>query len=291
MITAGGTSALYADLGGARLQIHLDTTQPVELVELTLAFSSFARQYRKFLHRRMKAQEKPVSDDDVKLYISEIRTSSIIAELAGATELFGAMFSLMDYTNIFMDYAKHWRDTIDFFRGLGVPPAPITKADCDDISDLCGLVAKNEGGALQLKTLEYARESDEGPKTLLRLTFTQPECIEAQRGAIREKQRLEAAGHADYPAVIMRLYQTNIGKPKSEGRTGDRAIIDDILPGKDLPLYFASTADEQKMSMLDDPYGRLFVVDVNVRSVNGEPRAYTVMRVREMLAKKEDAEE
>lgn len=270
-------------LGPARLQLHLEISRPVELVELTLAFSSFARQYRKYLLRNMKQSRKDITDDDVKLYVTEIRSGSIVAEMAGATEMFGALMSVLDYAKLFVEYTKYWKETIDYFRGHGQPAAQYTKSDCDDVENLCRLVAENKGGRLNLDTIEYQRTDGDEPVRHLRMTFGQQECIEAQIGALREKQRLDAAGTADYPAVIMRWYQTNVGKAKSEGRTGDRAIIDDIVPGKDLPAYFASEIDHQKVDMLDEPYRRLFVVDVNVRKVRGEPKAYTIMRVRDIL--------
>lgn len=270
-------------IGPVRLQLHLEVRRPVELIDLTLAFSSFARQYRKYLLRSMKQNRKDVSDDDVKLYVTEIRSGSVVAEMAGATEMFGALFSVLDYAKLFVDYAKFWKETIDYFRGHGEPAAEYTKSDCDDVENLCRLVAENEDGRLNLSTIEYQRTEGDEPVRHLRMSFGQQECIEAQIGALREKQRLEAAGSADYPAVIMRWYQTNVGKAKSEGRTGDRAIIDDIMPGKDLPVYFASEIDHQKVGMLDEPYRRSFVVDVNVRKVRGEPKAYTIMRVRDIL--------
>jgi len=55
-------------VSSARLVLHFDVHEPVELTELTLSFGSLAKQYRKFLADKAKGSGNKISDADIKLY-------------------------------------------------------------------------------------------------------------------------------------------------------------------------------------------------------------------------------
>jgi hypothetical protein len=273
-------------ISDARIRLYLDTKQPVELADLTLAFASFARQYRRRLQSQMRAEGKKIGPEDVKLYIAEIKTGSIEAFLAGGSDFFGTAFTLMDHAKIFIDFTTHIYTVVNYFSGKPVArPADLDKKDCDDFKDFLNLVAKARDGRLQLKVATFDKDGDH---THVEFGFNSEEAIEALKGAIKEKEQLERQGHADYEAVAMTWYQSNIGQAKEAGRTGDRGIIDDILPGKDLPVYFVGNTQNDKRRMLEDPFNHVFIVDVNVATANGEPRAYTIVRLHDILPLKDD---
>ena len=93
----------------ARISIHFNVHQPIELVDLTLAFQGIARRYRRFLMDCARAVGAKHSDADIRLYVINIESNCILAELGGATEILGSPFTIMNYNNIFVEFVKNTR--------------------------------------------------------------------------------------------------------------------------------------------------------------------------------------
>ena len=58
-----------------------DVRQPVELITLTLALQSLARDYRRFMNDDARTRGVKIADEDVKLYVTKVESGSILAEL------------------------------------------------------------------------------------------------------------------------------------------------------------------------------------------------------------------
>lgn len=277
-----------------RIEIHFDVHEPVELVELTLAFQGLGRDYKRFLQDRARSDGKKINVEDVKLYITKIESNCILAELAGGSSILGAVYSVMDYQNIFTDYVRNFRDTINYFRGLArekeVRAAEIqtTKAGAQAISDLMGVVAgKSRTGKFALRA-RAGSETPDGHKVYLEIELTSDEAAEAQRGALIAKKVLDYRGDADHPNVLLYFQQTSTDEPKASGRTADKAIIRSIS-SEALPVHFASGLDQALINdMKDDPnqnpFKAAFRVDVNVEvDRHDQPRYYRVLHIHEVL--------
>ena len=91
---------MHEGFSEARIEIHFDVHQPVEVVTLTLlltlALQSLGRDYRRFLNEHMRADGAKVSDDDVKLYVTKVESGSILAKLARAATVMGSCWSIND---------------------------------------------------------------------------------------------------------------------------------------------------------------------------------------------------
>jgi len=282
----------------ARIQIRLDTTQPVELVELALSFQAIAFEYRKFLSERMREKGARPDDSDVKLYITSLESGSILAELGSAWNILGQFFSVMDYVNIFVDFTKNIKGTIEYFRGIAragsADPKDVkySKGECERISDVLRVIADSKTGSLGINVIEY-EQSAKDAKSHLRIKFSSDEAFEARKGALLARKALEVTGDADHKNVLMYFYQTNIDDPKADGRTGDKAIIKSVWP-KPLSVYFISELDQQKIrNVIHDshlnPLKASYRVDVNVETDrNDVPRFYRVMNVHEVIPGDDD---
>lgn len=278
----------------ARIILHFDVHQPVELMELTLSFGSLAKQYRKFLSDKARQNGQKISDDDVKLFITKIENNCILAELAGAVSILGSLVPIMDYANVFIDFTKNINNAILYFKGIAskdselVPSEiPYSKKQCEDIANFLNVVSKNKGGNLGIAVAEYAKDDGE-TKHHVKFTFTSDEAFEAQKGALIAQRALEYRGDADHKNVLMYFHQTNIEDPKSDGLTGDKAIIRSISD-KPLKVYFVSNLDSDKIkSFIHDPsmnpFKASYRVDVNVETDRNDiPKFYRVMRLHEII--------
>lgn len=289
-------------MSNARLEIRLDTQEPVELIDLAVSFQALAFQYKKHLSESLMEKGAKSDDADVKLYVTKIESGSIIAELGSAIPLLGEYFSIMDHTNIFIDFVKNIKTGIDYFKGLStstndIAPRDIryTKAECRRFSDILDVATKSKG-VFGVSALDYSSiDNREGREIHLSIRYESEEAHAAQRGALIAQKLLEHRGDADFKKVLMYFYQTNIDNPKSSGRTSDKAVIK-LISDKPLPVFFVSNLDQQKIRyVLDDPnenpFKLSFVVDVNVETDRNEiPRFYRVISVDEII-REEDQED
>jgi len=281
-----------------RIEIHFDVHQPIELIELTLAFQALGRDYKRFLNDRIRSEGGKPSDDDVKLFITRIESNCILAELAGATQIVGAYFSLMDYQNIFIDYIKNFRVLIEYFRGLSKKKNPksedieCTKAGAQAISDVMGLVAKNHDGKFAIRA-RAGSETSGGNKVYAEIELTSDEAAEAQRGALIAQKVLDYRGEADHENVLMYFQRTSTDDAKADGRTDDKAMISSVSD-KPLAVHFASKLDQAKINDMkndpsQNPFKAAYRVDVNVEvDRKGVPRFYRVLHLHEIMREDDD---
>ncbi len=277
----------------ARIILHFDIHQPVELMDLTLSFESLAKQYRSFLMERARLSGKKIKDGNIKLYITKIENNCILAELASATEILGAVFSIANQTNIFIDFVKNINQTINYLRNLSfkkninLDEVTENKSKYENLSDFLDIIVKNKGGNLRLGVAEFSQE-DNNLKQHVKFTFTSEEAHEAKIGALKALQALDQTQDAQYKNVLMYFYQANIDNSKADGRTSEKAIIKAIYP-KELPVFFISEIDRERIrSYKDNPEKNIFQesyrVDVNVEKDRvGTPKFYRVMRLHEIM--------
>jgi len=281
-----------------RIEIHFDVHQPIELTEMTLAFQALGRDYKKFINEKIRAEGGKTNDDDVKLYITKIESNCILAELAGASQIVGAYFTLMDYQSIFIDYVRNFGSVVDYFRGLSTSKdvkaddIECTKAGAQAISDVMSVVAKNHDGKFAIRA-RAGSETASGHKVYAEVELTSDEAAETQRGALIAQKVLDYRGKADYENVLMYFQRTSTEDTKAGGRTDDKAVITSIAE-KPLPVHFASRLDQAKINdMKSDPHQNPFKsayrVDVNVEvDRKGVPRFYRVLHLHEILPEDEN---
>lgn len=280
-------------LGEARIRLHFDVHEPIELVELTLSFQAIAREYRSYLVEKARASGAKAKDGDVKLYITKIENNCILAELGSATEIMGLLFQTMDYVNIFVDFVKNLSNAIDYFKGIGrtgkldETQIPYNKRLTNSIADIMKTVAKNKDGQLGIAAIEHRSDSEEVHE-YLKVTFTSEDATDARRGALLVSQALDYRGDVDHPNVLMYFHQASIDEPKSEGRTGYRAVIKSISD-IDLPVHFVSELDQDRIKDLVqdpelNPFKASYRVDVNVEvDRNDKPKFYRISKLHEVI--------
>ena len=280
-----------------RIEIHFDVHQPIELIEMTLAFQALGKDYKKFLSDRVRSEGGKIGDDDVKLYVTKIESNCILAELAGASSIVGAYFSLLDYQNIFIEYVRNFGSVVQYFIGLSQKESPsaadieCTKAGAQVIADVMAVVANSREGSVCLRA-RAGSETAEGHKVYAEIEISSAEAVQARRGALIAQKVLDFRDGTEYRNVLMYFQRTSTDIAKSDGRTDDKAVIATIS-SKPLPVYFASTLDQERINDLKDdpsanPFKSAYRVDVNVEvDRKGSPRYYRVIHLHEILPEDE----
>lgn len=277
----------------ARLTLHFDVHEPIELMDMTLSFTALASQYRRFLVDRWRGEGRKPHDTDVKLYITEIKNNCIYAEFAGASDILGSLMPLFQYVQLFTEFAEQVKTGIEFFKAFAgqdkhdARDVPFSKRECESFADFLSVVAKNKGGALGLGVAEYSALGSEA-KRHVEFRFHSDDALTARRGALVAQRVLEERSDADHKDVLLYFYQTNTDDPRSDGRTGERAIIPSI-GAKDLPVYFISDLDQDRIKSYKNdptknPFRASYRVDVNVEADRNKiPRFYRVLRLHEII--------
>lgn len=275
------------------MRLHFNVHDPVELVEMTLAFQGLGHEYQSYLKSHFLESDPKASTAEVKLYITRIESNCILAELAPALPLLGAIAPVLADVSTVHDFVKNTAQTIQWLIGLAkkktvtADEIPFSRRRIGHLRDVVRLVAKNHNASLGLAAIKY-EESSGQDRAVLEMSFNDNECRRAEQGATRALAALDVREKADREKVLMYFYQTNIEDPKSGGRTGDKAVIASISP-EPLSVYIIPETDQQKVRyVLDDkghnPLHTGFVVDVNIENDrNGRPKIYRVIRVHEVI--------
>lgn len=267
---------------GDRLVITLDPGEPVGLEDLADSFASLARMYER--HYRSNDEAAP------KLFVTRLETGSVIAEIAPYGIMMGGI-ALMDGGLIVTDFANRvWRG-ISYFSGKRDEVQklePPTKEDAADLKEFMKPLTGKTGARLGVKHARYEK-TDGDKRTVVEYNFDEAEINKASinmEQAIAlptpqaEPERTESGIRSE---VMLFLEQANRGPGKEKGRTGDRGRIPEVSD-KVLPVYFRQSIQDLKERMMqgeENPLNLVFVVDVHVQRIDGEPKGYTVVEIHE----------
>ncbi|MSU90687.1 hypothetical protein GE300_13860 [Rhodobacteraceae bacterium 2CG4] len=267
---------------GDRLVITLDPGEPVGLGDLADSFASLARMYER--HYRSNDEAAP------KLFVTRLETGSVIAEIAPYGIMMGGI-ALMDGGMIVTDFANRvWRG-ISYFSGKRDEVQklePPTKEDAADLKEFMKPLTGKTGARLGVKHARYDK-IDGDKRTVVEYNFDE---AEINKASINMEQAIALPAPKVVPdptesgirsEVMLFLEQANRGPGKEKGRTGDRGRIPEVSD-KILPVYFRQSIQDLKEKMMqgeENPLNLVFVVDVHVQRIDGDPKGYTVVEIHE----------
>jgi hypothetical protein len=173
-------------------------------------------------------------------------------------------------------FSQELSDIVDFFKEVKVIRDIIRelgfgKKDLEQISQIFEPVAKDSGSQLNI----VARE---GSTVVVNMSTTSMEANAVQNSL---RRRIEAA--PDTITGIQRdqvLYWYQVRADSAE-KPGDRAIIERFSK-RPVKVRFAN--DGVKLAMLnmpDNPFKKLYVVDVDVSTQSDKPVLYRILEVKE----------
>lgn len=279
-------------MDNARLQIHFDIHEPIELVEFTKAMRSLADEYESFLIKTSQVKPTKSKEREDRLFITKIESNCILAELAAGSHYLGQVISSYDQIKVLIAFVSNIVKAKAYFIGLTDENSLgrdiiYTIRNIINIKQILSLVAKNKNGELRLSVIEY-EEVDGEKRSKFRATFNAEEAKQVYKGLETAQAILEEKELTDYQNVKMYLHQVNLDKPKKSGTTGYKVVIEDIT---DKPLtcnILTASGRDQIRYTLDDksknPFGIAFIVDVKVnRNSDREPTSLNVIKLHEII--------
>jgi hypothetical protein len=268
--------------GHTHIIVTLDTKEPIEIGDFVTAFTSIASQYNKFM-----ADNHPEMGGDARVYVKEVRSGSIIADLIPVLTAFGVTGSTLvaiQQADAIVDFVTKYGGKLKvYLDGDGIDVA----ATNSDLKDFLGSVAAIANDPDGKASIEAAYFEDGRKDVRAAIRFTTPEARRATEHIEEHRRALRATEHALHERVLMRFVQSNIKRTAMEKRTGERVIIEEIAR-VDRPLIYASELAERqiKHEMIEadeNVYKKGFVVDVYIETKNDRPVAYKVTNLHQVI--------
>jgi hypothetical protein len=250
-----------------RLHIHIENTQPTELIGLTGSLISLSNQFASYLK---KYPEQNISSD-AKLYIKEIRQGSIIVELIDTLAV--AIVPFAENANAIMEFAGYCRDAIGYFLGKTNERPDMSISDCRDFGNMVNPVVADNGGKIDIGIV------NNGTLTV----YTSADHIDAnaiQNAVRRDIERLSITEQTIVHKKVLMTWEQAVSNIRNNTR--NRGVIDSVFPNKALKVRFED--EEIKRSMLysdDNPLTCVYEVDVKIETSQNKPVAYLITQLYE----------
>lgn len=251
------------------LRIEFNNTKPIELVDLTLSFTALAESFKDFANRT--GDPRP---DNLRLYVKEIRSGSVIADLVAIAEQ--SQF-LLEHAEVFAGFVANTNDLVNFFLEKNSKPSvEPTQRQAKQIAQIIEPVAKDFGSQMNMNVMEGGVVHIHHHH---HFSINGMEANAVQNGVTRFLGP-QLPSSKMMPDQLMVLEQV---KNNPAAKTGDRGIIE-AISNRPVRLHFSS--EQTKRAILDmhhNPFDCVFQVNVEVRSTNGRPAIYRILEVTEII--------
>lgn len=262
----------------AILTLTISNSQPILLEDFVHAFTSLAEDYRS----GVSANDKFISED-AEIYIKEIRSGSIVADLIPiAISVTPLIVAEADRLMLAVEMVERWKNR---FKSIlnGVIPEGSTKSELKNWMNGVEAIARDPNASA---ILEAATFSDGRRDIKAAFKFTTADAKKIKSSLGDELQRLEDKKQADFERVLMVFTRADITPSQVGKRSGERVVISEISD-KPLALAYGSELAEQRIKheIRDDEsiFRKAFNVDVRVQLINKKPAVYSVLNVHEVI--------
>jgi hypothetical protein len=247
------------------VRFELKNSQPVELLDLTGALEAFGDAYKD--HAVDAGFE--VDRGNIKLFVREIRTGSIIADLTSQSD---QISFTVNHIDIAAGFLTHLNEIINFFLGIAKlsKETQPSKREASHINQMFEPSAKDSGSQLILQV------SGGDVHVHQQFTYNSQQANAVQNAARRYIGPQLPAVEIKHDALL-RLHQV---RGDVAAKVGDRGIIEEISP---TPAKLTFSSEEVKKQVLDQPYPfqSVYVVDAEVKAVDGKPGLYRILSVKD----------
>lgn len=255
----------------AVLRVEIRNTKPVDLIDLTTSLMALGQSFSDYA----TAKTGDPLPDNMRLYVKKMRSGSVIAELVTLTEQ--AQW-IAEHVEVLAGFVGNLDDIMKFFMGkTDVPAEAPTKRQAGHLVSIVEPIAKDSGAQLNINVMDGGTVSIHQT-----IHVTSLDANAMQNGA---KRFLGPALPSNYVAVDQLMVLEQV-KNRAKAQTGDWGIIE-VITDRPVKLRFLSADAKRRVLELDheNPLQCAFLVDVEVRSVEGRPVLYQVIEVKDVIPK------
>lgn len=252
-----------------RLHIHIEDTQPMELLDLTGSLVALNNQYVAYL----KKHPEQNINSDAKLYVKEIRHGCVIVELIDTLAV--AALPFIENANSIIGFVGYCKDAISYFLGKSSDNPGLTISDCRDFGNIVNPIAADNGAVINIGTYINGDIN-------IGLKADSVESNAIQNAVRKEIEKLSAREQTDIHKNVLMTWQQASSDIKNNAK--NRGVIDSIFPSHAMKVLFDD--EDIKRVMLygeDNPLTSVYVVDVKVETSQNKPVAYRIVKFHEMF--------
>ena len=247
----------------AEFTIEVKNTRPIELLDLTASLTALANEYQRHLQR----DHAEDAASEVRLYVKEIRTGSVIAELMAASP---SIIQGLSYANTVVSFSTFLKKSYDFLTGKSdAKPVELDRKALEHLSQIVEPIAKDNGSQLNIGTLNGNV-----------YYVTSAEANQAQNTANRLLKDESTSATKYREKVLLYWHQA---RNDARSTTGDKGIIESI---SEMPVKVICMKDSLKAEMIldiENPFKEAYIVDVAVETINGKPVIYKIMKLHDKV--------
>ena len=237
---------------GVRLTLDFENSKPVELLDLAASFGALGEEYAEFVHRRGFDPQA----GNVRLYISELRSGSIIAELKALAD---QSSFILEHADVFAAFVANLKELVDFFMGAAIGKPEVTKQQAERVHQFLEPVAK-DGGSQLFVNVSGAVSGD------VRIEINSVQANAVQNGVKRFLgPPLPSQGFFENEVLYLRQVRDD---PRST--VGDRGVIERFSPNA-VKLRIGNEAVKRAILEQPYPFKVAYLVDGQMGTVEGSP--------------------
>tara|TARA_R100001086_G_C11815987_1_gene252857 strand:- start:491 stop:1279 length:789 start_codon:yes stop_codon:yes gene_type:complete len=257
-------------LNDAVLTIEIKNQKPLDLLDLTDSLMAVAEAFRDYATQ----ETGDPLPDNMRLHVRELRSGSVFADLIAMTDQ--AQW-ILEHGEVLAGFVGNLNEVMNFFMGRSSTPetAP-TRREASQAIRIAEPIAKDTGSQLNIQVAEG------GVVNLSQVIhMTTPDANAAQNGA---RRYLGPAKPASYIATDQLLTLEQV-KNSAKSKTGDRGIIETIGSHAVKLQFLSEDAKRKVLELEENPLQSVFIVDVEVRSVEGKAMLYRIVDVKDSIPK------
>jgi hypothetical protein len=244
--------------------LEIKNTQPIELLDLTTSLAALGNEYL----RHLEYEHHDASASEVRLYVNEVKSGSVIATLMAASP---QMIEIGTHALSVISFAEKLKKAYDFLTGLNkAKPKDLDKKSLQNLASIVEPIAKDSGSQLNIGV--------NNGNVFLSITSTDANA--AQNAVNRLLRDDGAASTRRHDKVVLYWYQA---RAEATTTTGDKGVIESI---SEAPVKVVCVTDRLKRQMVldvENPFREAYIVDVSVETINGKPVVYRVLELHEKI--------
>lgn len=243
-------------------RVSIKNSTPVDLMEYTKSLMSLSSEFVSYCEHNNIG-----FNGDVKLYIKEVRSGSIISDLIAYAP---AVLPCVEYANSLFDFYKNLSGIFDYLLGRKGERPDLTKKTLVNIENLMMPAINDNNGSMSFEIVQ-------GNKVINNYYITNEQQNIIQNRA-RNEALIQTTEEKEYKNVSFYWYQARNTESES---VADKGIIESI---SQKPIKTIMSVDIKKRMITGNLFEVSYIVDVRTICAKGKIIAYEVINLIDVIS-------